>query len=96
MSYQRCYVKLADIAQLREDWDDAGASPFQQALILEAQSWLVLMERMGFPAPQQVVPAPDGCIVFAWQHEDGEIVEADIEPGSMTWALPQKYRNDAT
>lgn len=76
--------RLAEIAALEDNWDDAGTPKISPGVIESAYRFM----NSGYPTPEKIVPTPDGSIIFAWSGLDSRYTEAEIypeDPSKVEW-----------
>ncbi len=78
--------KIAELAELPENWDSYGSRPIQRKACQRAVSLLKYLSESEMPAPQ-IFPVPGGGIQFEWRNERREL-ELEFPPdGSIEYLI---------
>jgi hypothetical protein len=93
-------ARIAEIRELKGDWDEEGATAPDRALLDSAYA-LLRKQRMSekWPGPSRIVPSPDGAIIIEWQTPTAIATLEIARPFEGDWMIqrpgyPAEFRTD--
>ena len=78
--------KIAELAQLPENWDSYGSRPIRPAAIEQAADILAYLSKLNLPRPQ-IFPVPGGGIQLEFQQERRELEIEILPDGSIEFLV---------